>query len=310
MAFDVSGLSDYVKQNMDELVGAVVLNARTMEVVGMQPGIKGSATLDRMETDAQLQSDAACGFNSLGTTVFTQRIITVAPIKVQEDLCIKTLNKKWIAYKLAAGSKDDAIPFEEFYTSQKTKKINHANDIALWQGDTASGNAQLNKYDGFLKIIDGATGVITGNTGGKTSITAANVREVIEVDMCENIPDALLLSENLYLVCGFDTFKKYTKALRDANLYHMTAENTQSMSMPVYGFENVVLFALPGLTGTDRLIAYQKENLVVGTDLEGEEEQYDMWYSRDDDVVKFSAKWKLGTQIQIPEQIVEFTLSA
>ena len=49
---------------------------------------------------------------------------------------------------------------------------------------------------------------------------------------------------------------------------------------------------------------------VVGVDLENEEETFDLWYSKEDKVVKFDAAYKMGTQIKFPTEIVEFTLGA
>ena len=48
----------------------------------------------------------------------------------------------------------------------------------------------------------------------------------------------------------------------------------------------------------------------MGTDLAGEEETFEMWYSKDNRAVLFSTNYKLGAQVKIPSEIVEFTLSA
>ena len=75
--------------------------------------------------------------------------------------------------------------------------------------------------------------------------------------------------------------------------------------------KNVKLVALGGLTDTDRIFAGRigsDGGFVVGTDLENEEEQFTMEYSSYHDVVAFTDRYKMGTQIKFPSEIVEFTL--
>jgi hypothetical protein len=64
-----------------------------------------------------------------------------------------------------------------------------------------------------------------------------------------------------------------------------------------------------GLTGTNRAFVIQPKNIIFGTDLENEWEQFKMWYSEDDDLVKFSAKWRAGVQIAFPAEVTSFLLA-
>ena len=54
----------------------------------------------------------------------------------------------------------DSVPFEQEYSEKKAKTIAAQLETALWQGDTASGNVNLNKFDGLVKLIGAATGVV------------------------------------------------------------------------------------------------------------------------------------------------------
>lgn len=316
MSLDVTGLPAYIDQNRDDLIGQVVAGAKSVRVLDLQTGFKSAGAINILSTDAVFQDGAACGFNANGTTALSQRILTVGSLKVQENLCPKDLNSKYTQHQVKAGSKDDEIPFAEKYTAQKTSKINKASEKAIWQGDTGSGDANLNKFDGLLKIIDAATGVIEGNTGAETAITVANAVEIVQA-MYNAIPADLIEAEggdndtnDLAILCGSDFFRTYINALIGKNLYHYDATST-NLEIMVPG-TNVKLMALGGLTGTNRLVAGRigtDGGFVVGTDLENEDEQFKMWYSDDDDLVKFDTRWKMGTQIKFPNEIVEFTLA-
>lgn len=317
MSFDVSALADYVDQNRDGLIGKTVAGAKSTRVLDLQTGFKYKGAINRIDTDVKLQDGTGCGFNADGTTTLDQRILTVGKIKVQEELCPDDLNKKYTQHQLKPGSKDDEIPFEEDYTSLKVRKINNVNEVAIWQGDTASGDANLNKFDGLMKIIDAEGTVVDGNASGATEITAANVIGLVN-DMYAAIPAQLIEAgdgdeqvSDLAVLMGSDTFRTYILALQAANLYHFKPDDSM-LEYTIPG-TNVKAMALGGLTGTDRMFAGRigsEGDFVVGVDLENEEEDFDMWYSKDDDVVKFSVKYKMGTQIKFPDQIVEFTLVA
>lgn len=315
MAFDVTGLPDYVDQNRDDLIGRAVAGAKSMSVLDVQTGFKSSGAINDMDTDAEFQDGSVCGRTPNGTTSLGQRILTVGEIKVEEDLCVKTLNKKWTQHDVKAGSKDDALPWEEKYTSLKTKKIAQRNEVAIWQGDKASGDVNLNKFDGLIKLIDAEVTVVDGNVSAATAITSSNIIGLIN-DMYSVIPAQLLEAVDgdtdtgdVAILVGSDTFRLYTAALISLNLYHYDASSTK-LEIMIPG-TNVKLIALGGITGTDRMFAGRigdEGGFVIGVDLENEEETFDMWYSKDDKVVKFDAAWKMGTQIKFPEEIVEFTL--
>ena len=69
------------------------------------------------------------------------------------------------------------------------------------------------------------------------------------------------------------------------------------------------LKAVHGLDSTSRIIGMLTSNMVIGVDMEGEEEKAALWYSQDDDNVKYSFKFRRGWQIAIPSEIVKYANS-
>lgn len=170
MSYNVSALSDYAKQNMDQLIAKAILEAKTVKTFPVVTGVKYQELLPTMETGVTFQADG-CGRTPSDETKFSNVTITVGAVMVAEDLCTKDLTKKFLAHKMGAGSYDQSIPFEQQYLEEKSAMIMAANDVALWQGDSelSSGNNQF--YDGFIKQVD-AGSPIDGNTGSVTSITS------------------------------------------------------------------------------------------------------------------------------------------
>ena len=310
MAFNVTGLTDYTNQQSTDLVLKSLFGSKTAAVLQaagqVQVGVKSAEALNILTGDVYFQADG-CGYTASGNTTFTQRNITVGKIKVEETLCPKTLEAKWMQTQIAAGSPEE-VPFEEQIGNDKASRIAKLLEVAMWQGDTATSNTNpnTNRFDGFNKVIDDAAASVDGNTTAATSITTSNVETLVD-DMYNALPADIADAEDLVLFVGIDTFKKYSTALRASNLFHYAADS-EGMEIVVPA-TNLRLIAVGGLNGTDRMFAGRMANFFVGTDLANEEEEYRFWYSQDNDEVRFRATMKYGVQVAFPDQIVEFTLA-
>jgi len=305
MSLDVSGLSAYTDENKMDLIKKSVLEGRTMEFVTVQPDIKSSATINIIDSTLVAQA-GACGWNEAGTTDLTQRALTVSPIKVNEAICLDTLEAYYTQKMMNPGSYNESIPFEQIYSEDKADKIQDLIETLVWKGDSSSsGNVAL--ANGFLKVIDAEAGTVDGNTGSETSITASNIIDIVDA-MVIAIPADIIDADDLVLFVGYDTYRTYAKALRDANLFHYTGaeDQGQQFSQMVPG-TNVRVVAVKGLNGTSRLVLSRVANMYVGVDMLNDSEDFKIFYSNDNDEVRFLAKWKLGTQLAFPEFVVEYT---
>ena len=309
MAFNVTGLTDYTNQQSTDLVLKSLFGSKTAAVLQaagqVQVGVKSAEALNILTGDVYFQADG-CGYTASGNTTFTQRNITVGKIKVEETLCPKTLEAKWMQTQIAAGS-PEAVPFEEQIGNDKATRIAKLLEVAMWQGDTATSNTNpnTNKFDGFVKIIGDATAV-DGNTTSATAITTANIDDLVD-DMYAAIPADIADADDLVLFVGIDTFKKYTTALRASNLFHYAADS-EGMEIMIPA-TNVKMVGVGGLNGTDKMYLGRLSNFFVGTDLANEEEEYRFWYSQDNDEVRFRVTCKYGVQVAFPDEIVEFILA-
>ena len=309
MAFNVTGLTNYTNEQSTELVVKSLFGGKTaalLQAAGqVQVGVKSAEALNILDSDVYFQADG-CGYTASGNTTFSQRTITVGKIKVEETLCPKTLEAKWMQTQIAAGS-PEAVPFEEQIGNEKSSKIAKLLEVAMWQGDTATSNTNpnTNKFDGFVKIIGDATAV-DGNTSSATAITTSNIDDLVD-DMYAAIPADIADADDLVLFVGIDTFKKYTTALRASNLFHYAADS-EGMEIMIPA-TNVKMVGVGGLNGTDKMYLGRLSNFFVGTDLANEEEEYRFWYSQDNDEVRFRVTCKYGVQVGFPDQIVEFILA-
>lgn len=311
MAFNVTGLTNYTNELSTELVVRSLFGSKTAAVLQaagqVQVGVKSAEALNILSSDVFFQADG-CGYTASGNTTFSQRVITVGKIKIEETLCPKTLEAKWLQTQMAPGN-PESVPFEEQIGQEKASRIAKLLEISMWQGDIVSSNTNpnTNRFDGFNKIIDAASAsTVAGNTSSATAITVANVEDLID-NMYNVIPADIADADDLVLFVGIDTFKKYTTALRASNLFHYAADS-EGMEIMIPA-TNVKMIAVGGLNGTNRMFLARLSNLFVGTDLANEEEEYRFWYSQDNDEVRFRATMKYGVQIAFPDQLVQFKLA-
>ena len=316
MAFNVSALADYTEQNEALLVTSSVLGAKTASLIksagNVMVGVKSSETINIMDTDAIFQSGASCGFNASGSTSFTQRTVTVGKIKVNESMCPKDLEAKYLQKALPTGSMYDSIPFEQEFSEKKAKRIAAQLETALWQGDTASVNVNLNKFDGLIKLVGAASGVVDANVSAFISgaplstITAANVVSIFD-GVYRAIPATIVSYDDVVIVCGMDTFRTYTIALKNSNLFHYSIDVKADNEFVLPG-TTIKVVALQGLNGTNDVFAMRLSNLFLGTDLLNEEEKFEIFYAKEADQVRFVSEFKMGVNFAFPDEIVKFII--
>lgn len=313
MAFNVAALTNYTKENADSLFTGSLFDAKTQQLIkasgNVMVEVKSSETVNVMDTDAAFQDDSSCAFNASGTTTFTQRTLTVGKIKVQEALCPKDLESKYLQKKLPAGSNYTEIIFAKEYMDRKTAKIAEQLETAIWQGDTSSGNINLNKFDGFKKLIGAASGVVDANDTLYVSATITSIDVTNAVTVVKAIKNALPArvkgKEDVRIFCGWDIFDLIVDAHVNANLFNYGSQNIGDGEFTIPGTQYKVI-AVHGLDGTSDLYAMRLSNMFLGTDLIDEENNVEMWYSQDDRNVKFHVGFKMGVQFAFPDEIVKF----
>lgn len=313
MAFTVSSLTDYVNQTSKDLLVALQFENETASLANIQTGVKSSAALQILTNAPVPQDGSSCGFLASGSTTFSQRTITTKAIKYQDTLCPRTLEAKWTQLLLRPGQKYTEADIPGAITDDIVNIIKAHQETADWQGDTTSGSAYLAIYDGLVKIIKAATGtnVATAVAG---PVTTTNVRTIIQ-NVVAKIPTKLKGNAAVKIFCGYDVAELYRQKMFIDNLYHFQANGNQKGLMAEGSVHEIIpVHGLDGLIANSGdnpfIFAFDPtRNLYLGVDMENEEEAAKMWYSDDDDNVKYSFRYRRGWQIAFPSELVEYSNS-
>ena len=316
MALELTGLTNYTKQLVRPLLTSAVIGAKTQQLIMdngiVLTGVKSSAQIPLMDTDAVFQTDA-CGYNPSGTTAFTQRLVTVGKIMLVETICPKDFETKFTQEALRAGSTYDNFGNAEFldaYLAKKNARIAAQLETAIWQGDATGATGNLNKFDGLIKLIDGGSPVdgnvtgFTGLTGVVSTVNATNVIACTEA-IYKAIPAAVVGKGDVKIFVGYDWYRLLILAFREKNMFSYNPQdvNANSFILPA---TNIEIIAVHGLNGTGDAYAISMGNLVLAVDLEDEEANYKVWYSEDNDEIRTKVAFKVGVNVAFTNECVKF----
>jgi hypothetical protein len=303
MSLNLNALNAWTNEHAMDMIKEAVLKGRTTDLVTVQGGIKYAATINRLATAITGQA-GACGWNTAGTTTLDQRTITVCDIKINESICLNDLEEYYTSVMMNPGSYNTEIPFEQLFAENKRDQIMALIEDLIWKGNT-DGSGNLALCDGLIKLF--AAGITASNSAyGTYSIANLGSEIVAKVDaMVADINVNVIDAEDLHLFMGYAEYRTYAKALRDANLFHYTGAEDQGQEFSqMHPGTNVRVIAVRGLNNTNRFVLTPASNIYVGTDLLSDAEDFKIFYSQDNDEVRFLAKWKLGVQVAYLEHVV------
>lgn len=318
MAFDVSALSNYTKEDSLVLLRKTLYDSDTMKImeqVGqILPGVKSAEALPILESTLYAQA-GGCGFTSSGSTAISERTMTVKECMFQEKLCPTTLETKFTQKGLPAGHPESLGEFQMQIGEEKAANVAEYIELKLWIGDADN----TGEWDGFKTLLDdlgfgGAGDPVEANvtSGGftqittGTGITSSNVISIFNKQWA--MVPARVRTKEVLCFTGVDTFDLAMQALATANLFHFKPEG-QGLSM-VWPGSRMRVIGVPGLNTQNCLIAGRPQNFYVGTDLKNEWEQFKMWWSEDNQEVRWLTRFKLGAQYAFPAEITYFKLHA
>lgn len=295
----VTSLPKYVEQRRLPLIGKANLGARTARLLTVQTGIKHSAALNLVATAIAFGDGSTCGWTPAGTTELSQRILTVGNIKINMSFCDRELLDKWAGYQVRVAAEEREMPFEEDFMNNISEAIAAAVEKAIWQGDTDSSDSTLNKFDGFIKLLEAESDVVeVAIATGATPIEAVNA-------VLLAIPTEALHDDTV-IFASPEFVRAYGLALVSANLYHH--EGGRDMADIVIPGSNVCLIAAPGLAGTKKIVAGRLSNMFYGVDMMSDSETFKFWYSDDNQEFRLAVSFNAGVQVAYPDQIVVGTL--
>lgn len=290
---NVEAITGYVEQHNLPLLSKSIIGSTTTKYFNLMTGIKGTAALNILNADPALQCGNACGFDPETDTTFTQREIKAIPFKVNMTFCDKNLLDTWANYevKVAAGLKN--LPFEEEWTNQIVDKVKVLVEDFIWNG----GEYCSAEVKGILNILDEEGTGITIDEG--TTTYNALVQAYLSLDPAIQSKDDVVI---------FTSYKKYNELIQEilsASHYHLDVTNyEEGVVLPGTRVKVIPISAVPETYLSKELhgVIGRLSNFYYATDLRGDEEKFDLWYSKDNREFRLAIEFTAGAQVAFPTE--------
>lgn len=298
--YDVTNLTNYVKENTDLLIRDAVLGSIEGDSIAKmrkQLGVKGKEKLNYLNVDPTLQAADGCGFNPQGKTEFTARDVETKRVKVNDEFCDANLINYWMEYLVKIGAKKDAMPFEAEIFGQVVKGINKQMEKNVWQGNTTLG------ITGLLPLAD------TGGADAASTINVAIAKGTSIYDAVQQVymalPEEILDDEDTFIGLSPANFRKFTQELVKLDYSHYAGPINENVKEFIFPGSNVKVREIQGLIGKDNdIYASTFKNLVYACDLLSDKEEIDAWYSQDNRTFRYVIEFNAGVTTLFPDAVV------
>jgi hypothetical protein len=287
MSVNLSALTQYVDEQKIGLIRKSVLGAKTIDHVAIQTGVVGPTAINLLDTNVEFGNGAACGWNEAGASTLSQRVITPAILKVNMSFCDKQMSKYWLNHEVRVAAGQANLPFEEAFVSDVVEKVNAKLDDVIWNGIKIGDTT----YKGYLDILTDAE-VEKVEKGATVYGSVRNVYNAIDSDILDKA----------MIFVGLDTFRALVAELTEKNLYHYDPKVDDAYTCILPGTVTKVV-AVPGLNGKNAIVAGNPEHMFYGTDMTGDEEVFDLWYSKDNQEFRLAINFAAGVQFAFPNQV-------
>lgn len=287
--------TDYLDEMKEELLGKIVLEGDTMDWAHLVLGVKNRVTLNELTRVGNV-NDATCGWPvNAGEITLVQRELTVYPKEIKDEICPKDLEKTYLGLYMRSNKE---VPFVGVIAEEYVKTAHAYAEKFIWQGDGVN--------NGLYQILDSATGVVNASAQVQA---AANWIDRVNA-MLAVTPAEVLERQDAILCLGYADFMALVQELNNASNFHVTFNAGTPMEF-VYPGTTILVKAVSGMnniaapsTGKNMILTY-KDNVAVGTDMLDNEEEFDMWYSRDADTVRTNVQFKIGSEVYFPDFVVK-----
>lgn len=288
---DLTGLTEYVEEQRLPLIRKSIFAAPSTKYFNIQTGVKHSAALNILDTEVVFGDGATCGWDASGDDAFSQRILEVGNFKVNKSYCDKAMLKYWNGYGVKVAAGQAVLPFEEDFVGGVLDAIRVKLENIIWKGVKGTDGA-----DGLLTILDAAS----ASTIQPSLSTGTTIYDKVKA-VYMAIPAGI---ENASIFLGLDKFKELVQEMVAKNLYHYMPEQDMSYEITLPGTMTKVR-GVYGLNNTKAIVAADSEkNIYFGTDMEGDEERFDLWYSKDNQEFRLAINFNAGVQVARPDEVV------
>jgi len=245
--------------------------------------VKGSQAINLLNSNLEVQ-DGTCGWSPSGSTIYTQRDITVCQYKINETLCPADLNNYWLGALLTPGSTPETVPFEQQIAELKTAQISQYVENQIWGASSAT-----TCFSGLKELVRG----VSGTTADTATVTGGIV-----------VPGQSPIASTTVVFMSHANYRKYLINYRTSNYYHFNPEGSYEEFKTFHPATNILVHPVGGLLNSNLVVLMPAGYAVAGVDLLSDMDNLKMFYSVDFDEVRLRCNFKIGVQLAWPQFVI------
>jgi len=292
-AIDKNGATDIniTQDKIEDVIYSVFDNSEYLDLVRIITNIKGTQLVPKIFLQVaeglgnMLVDSEGCEFVDTTDLVLTDVEISVTKKKMGMELCLDELVNTTLEVHISSGARNESLDIEDALLAYFTQVLRKNIQEYAFAGS-----------DGLL------TKILTDNTVQQPSISATNPLEIL-LALYENLPSGWQTSNEANPVIFINSVMM--TAIR-GQIFSSTAPITSSIEIVNNRFNlpltNAVVVAMPyPYFAIDdrkmRAVAGISNYLFLATDLESDFDNVRVWYSNDNETIRFSAQVYLGTAV-------------
>jgi hypothetical protein len=290
------GLVQYVDETSFELISKTVLGTNLATYVDVRAGLKGNVVdIPLVDETFNVGSGDACSWSANNTASISQVTMNIYHAKVQHEYCPQVLRDTFLAGKLAAGqfAGSESLPYEQVFAGQMVEKLQNWNEKFLIDGKGTSTGIRVQMSASYAADGDTYKDLISGSWTAATAVAQAHT-------MYELLDPEISTADDLILITSVGDYKKLALGVTQENYFHI-APDLKTLYVPGTNIKVVACAGIKDQTGgkNNRFLT-RASNIILGTDLTGDFEQFKLWYSQDNDQMRATMKWAIGVSVKEP----------
>ena len=273
-------LKNYLETNGTEVLTKALFNSESAKYFQIQTGVTAETPIIRLDSSITLADATSCGFEANGSDTFSNRLLSPKFLKVNKEICAKTLLKTWAHSDVRMNALGETLPFEELLINNNINELAKVNERLIWEGKTSGGVGNMALMDGIITIARADENTIKLEKGSDDLWTR------VEKTWLALAPE---VADKCTLFMSIANYKQLIVELMNKNMYHVfeTYEGEYRMTMPG---TNLVIRGVSGIT-EDVLVCTPEDNLYLGVDGESDGETVDLYFDKSSRSFKFVVEY-------------------
>ena len=294
-AIDKSGATtiNITQDKIEDVIYSVFDNSEYLDLVRIITNIKGTQQVPKIFLQGTggvgngLVDSQGCGFVDTTDLVLIDVPISVTKKRMGLELCLDDLVNTTLEVHISSGARNESLDIEDALLAYFTQILRKNIQNYVFADST----------DGILnKILTSGTAVTT--TASSDLGKLYDLFEALPADW-KNSTEA---SPIIFISPNWMTGVRSEIISSSAPITSSIEVVNNRFNLPL---TNAVVVATPYLTGTNAVGGIQNY-IFLGTDLESDFEDTRIWYSNDNETIRFSAHLYLGTVVADVESFVKY----